>query len=175
MQVKASFVYVLLNNIVNNIPCWTFRRAVYKAFGMKIGKGSRIMMKTVVMCPSGIIIGENSIINEYCHLDGRGGLEIGNNVSISLRSVILTASHSKSGSDFAYRTGKVVIEDNVWLGAGAMILDRSHLKYASIVSAGSVVKGVCEADSVYAGVPAKCISKRNLEGPYSLSWNPAFR
>ena len=73
MQIKSSFVYVFLNNFVNYIPCWSIRRAIYRLFGMKIGKNSRIMMKTIVVYPKGITIGENSIINEQCLLDGRGG------------------------------------------------------------------------------------------------------
>ena len=142
---------------------------------MRIGKGSRILMKTVVVSPENITIGENTIINEYCHIDGRGGLFIGDGVSISIRSIVLTASHSKSSDTFAYRTGEVRIEDNAWLGAGTIVLDRSRLKRACILSAGSVIKGVCEESTVYTGNPASPTGPRGLEATYEIKWNPAFR
>lgn len=175
MQIKESVKYIILNHFANCIPSWTIRRFIYRFFGMKIGKGSRIMMKNTVLAPDRIQIGENSIINEYCHLDGRGGLVIGNNVSISIHSIILTASHSKSSSTFEYRTGKVQLEDNVWIGAAGIVLDSSHMRESSILSAGSVLKGECTENSVYAGNPAKYLKERGLKEKYTIKWNPIGR
>lgn len=120
-NIKTNFEYLFLNYFVTNIPVWTIRKLFYRMFGMKIGKHARIMMKTIVQQPRNITIGENAIINEYCFLDGRGGLEIGKNASISIYTIILTGSHDKNSTEFAYRTGKVIIKNNVWIGARAEV------------------------------------------------------
>lgn len=73
-RLKYDFKYIILNRFVSKIPCWHFRRFVYRIAGLQIGKGSRIGIGTVILNPENIMIGSNTIINEYCHLDGRGVL-----------------------------------------------------------------------------------------------------
>ena len=178
-KIKAiwdDFMHVFLNQFVNKIPSWTIRRFFYRWAGMKIGKGSRILLNVVVFVPKGIVIGERSYINEYCQLDGRGGLEIKNDVSISIRTVILTAGHAKNSNDFAYRTGKVVFEDNVWTGANSVILDKTTLGEGSILSSLSVCKGELEPYGIYSGNPAVKVGTRKLTEKYRLDgWKPWFR
>ena len=91
---SVEIIQFVLNHIVAHIPIWTIRRIMYVLAGMKIGKNSRILMGCVIFAPWKIIIGENSYVNEQVILDGRGGLIIGNNVSISMRSQIITGTHS---------------------------------------------------------------------------------
>jgi acetyltransferase-like isoleucine patch superfamily enzyme len=167
--------HVWLNRFVNAIPFWTIRRFFYRCAGMKIGKGSRILLGVMVFAPKGIVLGDRSTVNELAQLDGRGGLEIKNDVSISIRTVILTAGHAKNSSTFQYRTGKVVFEDNVWTGAGAIVLDMTTLGEGCILSAGSVCKGVLEPYGIYAGNPAVKVGVRNLAEKYHLDWDPFFR
>ena len=83
-RIIKDFQYIFLNNFVNNIPSWKIRKIFYQFFGMDIKKGSRIAIKTIVINPKGITLGDRSIINECCFIDGRGGLVIGTDVSISV-------------------------------------------------------------------------------------------
>lgn len=174
-NIKSDLSNVFLNNFITHIPCWAIRRSFFKLFGMEIGKHSRILAGTRVLAPKNIRIGERSYINEYCVLDGRGGLNIGDDVNISMYTIILTAGHSKSSAVFAYRKGAVSIEDHVWIGSRAIVLDKTIMKRASILSAGSVYKGVAESDCIYAGIPAVKVGDRNLAGDYHNIWKPFFR
>lgn len=170
----SSLYLLLLNNVVSHIPIWNFRKFFYLMAGMKIGKGSRILMGAKIQGPNGISIGDHTYINSCCHLDGRGGLSIGNNVNISNYSIIISASHDMKSSSFAYRTGEVYISDYCWIGTHAIILDRSTLEEGVVLGAGSVLKGSTEKMSVYSGVPAKFVKERNLSGYYDISWKPWF-
>lgn len=174
-HIYSDMGYIFLNYIVNSIPCWHIRKLFYKLAGMKIGEKSRIHMKAIVIMPKNIQIGERTIINERCFIDGRGGLTIGNDVSISVFSMIITGSHDKSSPTFAYRSGQIVIEDNVWLGSRVIILDNSTIRKFCVIGAGSVLKGVTSENSVYVGIPAKKICDRKLENMYHLTYNPYFR
>lgn len=50
------------------------------------------------------------------------------------------------------------IGNNVFIGVNTTVLPNTTIEDNVIIGAGSVVKGVCEANSVYAGLPAKKIS-----------------
>lgn len=169
-----SFINFFLNCIVGHLPCWPLRRLCYQAAGVKIGKGSRILMGTKFQGWSHISIGSHSYINSYCHLDGRGGLSIGDNVNISNYSRIISAGHDMKSGSFSYRTGAVVIENYCWLGTGATVLDRSHLLPETVIGAGSVFKGESVKGGVYIGVPAIFVKNRNLSGHYDVEWRPFF-
>src|SRR5690606_26980754 len=105
-----------------------------------------------------IIIGKNSAINRGCYLDGRGGLIIGNNVSISPGVQLITATHDVNSSDFNYLTKEITIEDYVWIGTNAIILPGVKLKKGSVVAAGTVVTKDVEEYDIVGGVPSKIIS-----------------
>jgi maltose O-acetyltransferase len=73
ISILGSFLYVFTNYFVAYIPAWFIRKALYRMLGMKIGKHSRIMMRTTVTIPWNIKIGENTYINEFSSIDGREG------------------------------------------------------------------------------------------------------
>lgn len=56
----------------------------------------------------------------------------------------------------------MVIENNVWLGIGVIILPGSHIEEGCIVQAGSVVMGRIPAGAVVGGHPAKLIKYRDM-------------
>lgn len=69
----SNLVYIFCNYFVAYIPCWTVRKFFYRCLGMKLGRGTRINMRCVIMTPWKIKIGENTMINEYALIDGGGG------------------------------------------------------------------------------------------------------
>ena len=169
-----SLVLLCLNHVVTHIPCWYRRKPFYLLAGMRIGKGSRILMNTIVQGPRSIVIGSHSYINGHCLLDGRGGLTIGDNVNVSNFSKLISGSHDMKSPTFDFRGGEVLIEDYCWIGTGAMVLDNSRLRRCSVLGAGSVFKGVSEQSTVYVGVPARAVKKRCFEPHGDLIWRPFF-
>lgn len=174
-RLKADAKYIFINRFVVFIPCWYLRRLLLKLFGLKIGNGSRIAIGTIIISPESISIGNRTYINEFCHLDGRGGLEIGNDVSISIYTKIITASHYANSSSFEYYDQKTMIHNNVWIGCGAIVLNGSTLREGSVIGAGSVFKGNTESNKIYVGNPAKLLKDRNLSESYKLDYKPFFR
>lgn len=167
--------YCFLNYFVAYIPFWSIRKIFYLVCGMKIGSGSRIMMRCIVMAPWRIKIGNNSIINEYVLLDGRGGLEIGNSVSISYRATIYTGTHKSFSGSFEYTSEPVLISDCSWLGAGCTIMPGSIIKRRCIVSVNSVFSGESIQNGIYRGVPAVYWKERTLIDDYKLEHIYYFR
>lgn len=94
-------------------------------------------------------------------LDARGGIIIGNNVSISHNVSFCSGSHDYNTSDFKYVKGEIIVGDNVWIGLNATILKNVHINEGAIIAAGSVVTKNVPSYEIWAGVPAKKIGERN--------------
>jgi acetyltransferase-like isoleucine patch superfamily enzyme len=94
-------------------------------------------------------------------------IEIGNKVMISPNVAFLNSDDHRydvvgktmwdSGRGDKY---KIIIEDDVWIGHGAIVLAPSRIGRGAIVSAGSVVKQNVPPYSIVGGVPAKLIKMR---------------
>lgn len=141
-----------------------------------MGYGTTINMRQLLIFPSNILIGKTSHINSGCILDGRGGICIGDNVSISFRTNLITGSHRVNSSSFEYFTKKIVIEDNVWIGINSTILPGVVIGKGAIVAACSVVTKDIPPMAIVAGIPAKIIGYRdiNTEFSYKCIWTMPF-
>ena len=90
------------NHIVCHIPSFAFRRFWYsRVLGVRFGERAGVHLGCYFwfygpgqVRRDGVSIGANSRINRDCSIDVRGGVKIGDNVSISPEVVISTAAHS---------------------------------------------------------------------------------
>ena len=115
----------------------------------------------------GITIGNNSGINAGTYLAGQGGIEIGDNVIIGPGVKIFSENHNFTGNDKNIKDQgvsrkSVTIQNNCWIGAGAMILAGVTIGEGCVVAAGSIVTRSITADSVVAGVPGKILKSRTV-------------
>jgi len=166
---RAFLMRYVLNRIIAFVPSWFIRRSYMKFLGAEIGNHSRIDMGVYFKD-----IRKNLKIGDYVHINQdsiflcSGGIEIGNNVSISYRVGLFSDEHDIQSSDFAYISSKIKIEDYVWIAANATILSGKNgitIGKGAVVCAGAIVTKNVEPFSIVAGVPAKVIGKRkeNLE------------
>jgi acetyltransferase-like isoleucine patch superfamily enzyme len=134
---------------------------------VRIAAGARISHGAVIAPYGGhITIGRNFYLGPGCVLYGHGGLTIGDDVLIAAHTVIVPSNHrfmsrsvliNKQGAD---NTG-IKIGNDVWIGAGAKILDGAHLDDGAVVAAGAVVNRPVEEYSLVAGVPARKLKYRS--------------
>jgi acetyltransferase-like isoleucine patch superfamily enzyme len=162
--------HYLPNHVINHIPSYKIRHFYYrKVVGIRLGAGSSIHLNTRVDGGS-ISIGESSTINRHCFLDGRGGLAIGNRVSVSAEVHLITCDHNHQSETFHLRLGRIVIDDYVWIGSRATILPNVHIGMGAVVCAGAVVTKDVQPYSIVGGVPAKEIGQRTK----NLNYRPEF-
>ncbi|NDW13436.1 acyltransferase [Bacteroides sp. 214] len=132
-------------------------------------------------------LGEYSVVEDYCCLNNAvGDLLIGNHARIGLGATIIgpvkigNYSHIGQSStlsglnhDFediskpiftqGVTTGQIIIEDDVWVGANAVILPGVTIGTHSVVAAGSVVSQSIPPYSVCAGVPARVLKTYDFD------------
>ncbi|GIW63047.1 MAG: hypothetical protein KatS3mg090_0873 [Patescibacteria group bacterium] len=154
---------VFLLHLTGCVPSHLFRKTIYRISGIKIGKGSTIHMFARFYNPVNIKIGNDSIIGEFCVLDGRDKLIIGDHVDIASGVLIYNSEHNINDENFTATTEKVVIEDYVFVGPRAIILPGVTIGKGAVIAAGAVVTKDIPPFAIAAGVPAKIIGERKLK------------
>ncbi|MEF2072044.1 acyltransferase [Consotaella aegiceratis] len=142
--------------------------AIFEPSGGRITLGARTLVdRGVIIRPHGgrVDIGDDCSVHAYSVLYGGGGLRIGNGVRIASHTVVVPSNHVFSNAqtpikDQGLTRKGVVIEDNVWIGAGVRILDGVVVGRGAVIGAGAVVTRSVEAFAVVVGVPAKVIRRR---------------
>lgn len=107
----------------------------------------------------GLVIGENTHIYSIEGIDGAWPwlIRIGNNVTISSDVTILAHDASTNVVHCSTKLGRVIIGDNVFIGARSVVLCNTKIGDNVIVGAGSVVTRDLPSNAVYAGSPARYI------------------
>jgi maltose O-acetyltransferase len=132
--------------------------------------GNNVNIKKGAFIGSGknIEIGDNSDIGVNAYIAGvsdLGELVIGNNVMMAPRVVILTLGHKYDRIDIpmnrqGYFGSRVTLEDDVWIGYGAIIMPGVRVGKGAVVGAGAVVTKDVPPFAIVGGVPARVIRMR---------------
>lgn len=162
VNIMLDFELMLLRWI-GHIPLHLIRKLSYILSGVKIGKGSTIHMWANFFQPSGIGIGEDTIIGDHVFLDGRAPLIIGNHVDIASQVLIYNAQHDINSEDFLAITQPVEIGDYVFIGPRVIILPGVKIGKGAIVAAGAVVTKDVAEYALVGGVPAQVIGERKIK------------
>lgn len=139
--------------------------------GIEVGERTIVMHGAVLhvynfrgMKQSGIKIGKDSLVGEYSIIRGQGGVTIGDRVYTSPFSQIIAVNHifddpKRPFIEQGITAEGIVIEDDVWIGAGAVITDGVRVGRGSVIAAGAVVTKDVPPHTVVGGVPAKVIKE----------------
>lgn len=144
--------------------------------GIEIGDNTFVMHGSVLHVynfrdlPHAFIrIGRNSLIGELNVLRGQGGITIGDRVYTAPQVQMLAVNHV-----FADRTRPmieqgitaegIVVEDDAWIGAGAIITDGVRVGRGAVIAAGAVVTQDVAPYSVVGGVPARLLKSIGSNG-----------
>lgn len=158
------------------------------SLGRRVAIDDYVLLDASGAGEAGIGIGDDVIISRNCVVQGKtgpvsighktdlgcnviissgGGVVIGNSVLIAGNCYIGGGRYIADRLDIpmmeqgVYTKGPVVIEDDVWLGAGAVVLDGVRVGKGCIVGAGAVVTKDLPDYAIAVGVPAKIIKMRN--------------
>lgn len=160
---KKYFYYpiVLMGNaVINKIPSRHFRKWFYCVLRARIGQGSYLFRRCEVLFPKGLHIGQYSNVGWFTLLDARGGIQIGNNVTIASYAKLITGSHDIQSSNFKAEFKPITIGDYAWICTNSMVLQGVNIGEGAVVAAGAVVNKDVPPYTVVGGVPAKVIGKR---------------
>ena len=140
--------------------------------GIAFGRNVTLCKGTTIDCTGvirelgeGLVVGDYVGMSEGCFIQVRGPVRIGSHVMMGPGVRIFSENHKVGSVDQllveqpSVRKG-VCIEDDIWIGSGATILDGVTIGRGSVVGAGSVVTRNVPPFSIVAGVPARVIKER---------------
>jgi acetyltransferase-like isoleucine patch superfamily enzyme len=137
-----------------------FATAIRWLPGLNIPGTSLVYWRCRYLSPENIIIGNNTIICQDVWLDGRGGIQIGNNVVIGTECRLYTMKHSVD--NYPEVAGAPIIIGNwVWVGNQVTILEGVTIGDGAVIASGSVVTHNVDSWTLSGGVPAKFIRDRS--------------
>jgi acetyltransferase-like isoleucine patch superfamily enzyme len=146
LRTRSSFLWKVfkrfLKSLAKILPGNQIRRGLLRTAGYRIGQD--------------VYIGEDLIIID--ELEETGYLHIGDRVAIAERVTLVIASrpnNSRIASHVPTAHGPIIIEDDAWLGTGAIILPNVKIGRGSVVGAQSLVTKDVPPFTIVMGSPAK--------------------
>ena len=151
-------------NVVVDTTSWVSTRAIVHAPSgsrIRLGHHCEIHPYAMILSYGGdITIGDNVSVNPFTVIYGIGDVKIGSGVRIATSVTIIPGNHIQGTDEIPLTKSGITkigirIDDNVWIGAGAIILDGVTVGRNAIIGAGSVVTRDVAPNAKIAGVPAR--------------------
>lgn len=134
---------------LKNIPARIEPGAIIRE-QVQIGKNAVIMMGAIINI--GAVIGEGTMIDMGAVLGGRA--TVGKNCHVGAGAVLAGVIEPASATP-------VIVEDNVLIGANAVVIEGCRIGHDAVVAAGAVVVEDVPAGAVVAGCPARVIKMKD--------------
>jgi len=131
-----------------------------------LGDGVYVAHHVMLSASGGHIeVGERTTINPFVTVHGHGGVRIGSGVSIAPKVSIVAYNKRFDDPSAPIKTQGftaqgIAIDDDVWIGTNAVILDGVSVGAGAVVAAGAVVTRDVEPGMIVAGVPASPLRRR---------------
>jgi acetyltransferase-like isoleucine patch superfamily enzyme len=115
-----------------------------------------------------VVVGPATYVGHRCLMYGHAGIHIGRDVLLANDVQLICGNHTFARRDVPIRAqppqgSPIVVEDDVWLGASAIVLGGVTVGRGSVVGAGAVVTNSLPPYSVARGVPARVVGVRGEE------------
>lgn len=115
-----------------------------------------------------VVIGPATYVGHRCLMYGHAGIHIGRDVLLANDVQLICGDHTFARRDVPIRAqppqgSPIVVEDDVWLGASAIVLGGVTVGRGSVVGASAVVTNSLPPYSIARGVPARVVGVRGEE------------
>lgn len=152
--------------------------------GGTIALGERVYVDSHTILETGhggtITIGDYTSLGAGSELSAHlGNIRIGRHVMFGSYCRLFPHNHGTEpglimqGQSLSSK-GDVIIEDDVWLGSGAIVVSGVHIGKGAVVGAGSVVTKHVPANAIVVGNPARIVKYRGMQSPHKISPNVEF-
>jgi len=141
--------------------CYGWRRCLLRCFGATIGRSCVIRRTVRIECPWNLTMSDNACLGDRVHAYCLGTVVIGRRVSISQDAELCAGSHDYSKQDMPLLRPPIVIEDDVWIAAGAFVGPGVTVGEGAVLGARGVAMKDLQSWSIYVGNPAARIRDRH--------------
>lgn len=159
----------IIFKIIDKIFRWYYKQQVLNQEKELKHCGNNIKLTTnvLVITPSNLSIGDNTLIADYTTIFATHGVSIGKNCLISSGCGISSINHaftSPERTQSGYeKCAPVTIGDNVWMGMNVVVLPGISIGNNSIIGAGSVVTKNVPNNEIWVGNPARFVKTITID------------
>jgi putative colanic acid biosynthesis acetyltransferase WcaF len=139
------------------------RSTILRLFGANVHPTAIINRSVRIARPWDLSIGQRSTVGPRTHLYNLGGIQIGSQTVISQDVYLCGGTHDYTDPTYPLIRKKIVIDDYVWIAAGAFIGPGVTIGQGAVVGARAVVMKDVEPWTVVAGNPACVIKQRVMK------------
>jgi acetyltransferase-like isoleucine patch superfamily enzyme len=141
-----------------------FRRMLAPFILKRVGRNFKAFHFVEVSYGYNLEVGDDVVIHRNVLLDDRAGIVIGNRVSISDHAAVFSHTHSINDID-EVRCVPTVIDDNVRITYGAVVLAGVHVGTHGMVGARALATRDVRPYHVNVGIPAKSVRVKSIAPP----------
>ena len=165
--IKTTFSYAFIKHLMSLFAYYIINYVRGKKIA-KIGKNSKVHPTVILRQAERIFIGDYCLINHNNILQGgkkTGKILIGDHVHCGPNVMMFAFNHATDSLDIPtinqdYYDGDIIIEDDVWIGAGSVILSGVKIGKGVVIASNSIINKDVPPFTVVGGVPAKILKYR---------------
>jgi putative colanic acid biosynthesis acetyltransferase WcaF len=139
------------------------KSSLLRLFGAEIGRGVYWKPRINIHIPWKLKVGNYTWIGEEVCIINFAPVTIGSHCCLSQRAFLCSGNHDYRSPDMGYRHAPIVVEDGVWIGAGAFVAPGVTVGTDAVITAMSLASRSLDPGWVYGGQPCK---------PLRLRWEP---
>lgn len=141
-------------------PLWSWRRALLRVFGARIGKDVHIYPSVRIAIPWHLDIGDQSAVGDRAILYSLGRITLAERVTVSQGAHLCAGTHDYRDSSMPLLKLPIVIERDAWVCADVFVGPNVRVGEGSILGARSAVFKDVEANLIVVGNPATVLRQR---------------
>lgn len=141
-------------------PCHAWRSAVLRLFGATLGAECHVYPAARIWAPWNLICEDAVGIADGATIYNPAPIRLGSHAVVSQEAFLCGATHDLDDPAFPMISSPITIGSYAWICARAVVCPGVHVGDGAVLGLASVATRDLEAWTVYAGVPARALRKR---------------
>ena len=139
-----------------------WRRVLLRAFGATVGPGADIRASARIWLPSQLTLGAGATLGPKVNCYNQAPITIGAGAIVSQGAHLCAGTHDVDDPAFQLVAFPIEIGAGAWIAAEAFVGPGAQIGERAVLGARGVAFGTLEADTIYAGNPARAIRRRRV-------------
>lgn len=141
---------------------YSWRRAILRLFGAKLGRNARIDPSVRIWAPWNLCVGDEVAFGHHVDCYNIAPIRIGDHATVSQYAFLCTATHDITDPHMRLRSAPITISGQAWICARAFVGPGVTIGSGGVAGACAVVVKDIPPWTVVVGNPAKLLKRRIL-------------
>lgn len=156
-----GIIYVLLFRFSPR-PCHRWRAFLLRCCGARMGKDCHVYPKATIWAPWNLVCEDVVGIADSANIYNPDKVYLGSHCTISQEAYLCGATHDYESAEFPLISAPIHVGPYAWVCARATVQMGVTIAEGAILGLGSIATRDLEPWSVYAGIPARMIKRREI-------------